>query len=410
MEKQLTEFLKWDRPLVAVKSGSYLTFRIDLLIDFDWKTEVGHPQKTFTNYMSLGAYVRKNTAEGRMSALVLTNQEGKSEGCNRDHDSHDVFVVNISRFKAAARNDASSAYFAGLQGTPILGRAEPDEGPDLVATVSSGSASDIAGWINEHPREFASVAGEIDSMPLEAVDLASLTSELEQRLKDLTKEEAQHVLTLLTSSEFPANLLDAVSLARRNATVEEFKTQLDENVWDEKNWEKFFKDHQWIFGHGLLYQFVTQVENQVNAGGKDISNTGGQIGDFAVRSMGDRTSFIALVDIKVPGSALVGAKYRNRTYAMSDELSGAVSQVLNLCDRWVHEGSGQTENVEKAFEEGWLTAAPRGILIVGHNSQLDNKEKKRSFELFRRSIHNLEILTFDELLIRASAITDPENS
>ena len=38
------------------------------------------------------------------------------------------------------------------------------------------------------------------------------------------------------------------------------------------------------------------------------------------------------------------------------------------------------------------------ILIIGNYSeQLTDKDKKNSFELFRRSMRDLEIITFDEL-------------
>lgn len=59
-----------------------------------------------------------------------------------------------------------------------------------------------------------------------------------------------------------------------------------------------------------------------------------------------------------------------------------------------------------------LTVVPRQILVIGHLKQLEengaiNQEKAQSFELFRRSIAGLEVLTFDELYERARFIVGP---
>ena len=95
---------------------------------------------------------------------------------------------------------------------------------------------------------------------------------------------------------------------------------------------------------------------------------------------------------------------------MHDELSGAVSQIIGSCDEWNRGGSLQPQNQRRAFTEGWDTAQPRGILVAGHTKQLsDSEDKKRSFELFRRHIHGIEILTFDELLVRAQELVKFEH-
>jgi hypothetical protein len=41
------------------------------------------------------------------------------------------------------------------------------------------------------------------------------------------------------------------------------------------------------------------------------------------------------------------------------------------------------------------------VLVVGNSAQLDDEHKKATFELFRRNLHNPEIITYDELLERA---------
>ena len=66
-----------------------------------------------------------------------------------------------------------------------------------------------------------------------------------------------------------------------------------------------------------------------------------------------------------------------------------------------------------AGEMTFLTR-PRSYLVVGHLSQLvgegggPHREKVRSFELYRRSLRDPEIVTFDELLARAEWVVEVE--
>ena len=56
------------------------------------------------------------------------------------------------------------------------------------------------------------------------------------------------------------------------------------------------------------------------------------------------------------------------------------------------------------------TINPKGILVIGHTKELMGERSKiETFELFRRDINNLEIITFDELYERAKFIVDQVN-
>ena len=60
---------------------------------------------------------------------------------------------------------------------------------------------------------------------------------------------------------------------------------------------------------------------------------------------------------------------------------------------------------------------PRAFLVIGHLDQLrgqaggHHRDRIRSFELYRRQLHEPEIVTFDELLARAEwHVTTAENN
>ncbi len=88
-----------------------------------------------------------------------------------------------------------------------------------------------------------------------------------------------------------------------------------------------------------------------------------------------------------------------------------MAQLQSNCRTWVLEGSRQEDNREALEGQGIYTYEPKGILVIGHCGQLDSLHKKAAFEVYRRNLHNPEIITYDELLARAEFLvgSPPEN-
>ena len=92
------------------------------------------------------------------------------------------------------------------------------------------------------------------------------------------------------------------------------------------------------------------------------------------------------------------------------------------CASWSHQGSKTNQSRDQLELEDIYTVEPKGILIIGHTSQLNQKidrklaadgesgreprDRRQSFERLRRSLINPTILTFDELYERASFIVN----
>jgi hypothetical protein len=402
--------LGWDPPLRRLFGHSSLLRGIDVYVDFSWETLIGHSQRTFTNYMSLGDYVRRQPTDGKKYALVLTEQSGRPEGRYQDHPLYKIFVVNIQRYRAVAKNDAAGAYFAGLQGAPIIDAANitgrkfnQEETRSLLDALGTSEA--VTDWLRGHPSHLATVAESIGDLLIPTVQTSQLTEELGRRLPAIKGDDIPALTALVGATDFPDNILRSAHLAKRKQVVDEFRARLDADRWSEKEWQAFFEREDWIFGHGLLYQFVHVIERETLVGGKEMSNKGGQVADFSVRTIGAGASFIALVDIKTPSARLVKpTQCRNGAHAIESDLAEAVAQILSNCDVWTREGSNQIDNVRRAARERWQTAQPRGILVLGNLESLVTDDARQSFELFRRHLHGLEIITFDELLFRASAL------
>jgi len=195
----------------------------------------------------------------------------------------------------------------------------------------------------------------------------------------------------------------------REKSLQEFKQNLNSNK-DEPFWQKFFEDNTWIFGYGLNYKFLHLLAAQPHYGGTAVTGKGAQKGDYLL-STNAEASFTVLVEIKRPDTPLFSTKdYRNGVPLISGELAGATSQIQVNAYTWENEGSKTPANQEILQEESSFVIHPKGILVIGSTPQLLNdSEKIKAFELYRRNLANPEIITFDELLNRAEFILGNAN-
>ena len=189
----------------------------------------------------------------------------------------------------------------------------------------------------------------------------------------------------------------------RITVLDTFQQMLGNPTLTEESWQHFFETNKWIFGYGLRYQILDTVQDQPNYGGANISGQGGQRGDFLLSTRAN-AKFTCLVEIKKPTSQLLRNEYRNGAWSINTELAGAIAQIQANCAQWEISGSRTDEN--RDYLENIYTASPKGIVVIGHTSQLDNRMKKFSFERFRQELRNPEIITYDELYERARFIVD----
>jgi hypothetical protein len=199
-------------------------------------------------------------------------------------------------------------------------------------------------------------------------------------------------------------------LGRRKKSVRVFEEEMQKLIWKEPEWDKFFDENRWIFGLGLRYQFLSQLQNQATYGGSDITGKGTQKGDFLHCTVGDAAKFTVLVEIKRPDSKIFqvapkGKIYRNGVPGFDVEFANALSQVQVNARTWETEGSQTGKNRSRLESEDIYTVYPRSLLIYGTTSELDTLEKRNCFEIFRGQLKNTEIVTYDELLNRARFIT-----
>ncbi|MDD5617468.1 MAG: DUF4263 domain-containing protein [Candidatus Omnitrophica bacterium] len=200
---------------------------------------------------------------------------------------------------------------------------------------------------------------------------------------------------------------DINELLKRREKLGAFKKGLDTKVADEAKWQNSFEHNKWMFGYGLDYQILRQEQTQPHYGGDRIDGRGGQHGDYLTSTMGD-LSFTVLVEIKTPATKLLQGirEIRSGAWSLSKDLTDAISQIEANIAIWEKDGSQQDDNRDRFESENIFTVKPKGIIIIGSLAELDTRSKRETFQRFRKSIHGIDIITFDELYERARFIIE----
>lgn len=216
------------------------------------------------------------------------------------------------------------------------------------------------------------------------------------------------------------------SLAKRKKELAYFRRLLDDADFRENEkastngrmedvWQAFFERNTWIFGYGLSYMAMSALDGhalRTKVAGYNITGRGKEV-DGLLKTVAAINS-LCFVEIKTSDTDLV-RRYRDGVFSPSLELAGAVSQIQVTVQRALEDLSSEFRPTD--FESSDPTGEvlfqfqPRSFLVVGNLGEFQtaegtNKDKFRSFELFRRSLRWPEVMTFDELYARAKFIVD----
>lgn len=291
-----------------------------------------------------------------------------------------------------------------------------------------------------HNASFSFVGKEIETLHefISNVQAVELTSACGINIADeelakltLTERQAQHLVE--DNQELFAEAVrslvttkDIIAVGYRRRQLEVFRRLLEEEEYfseirdrlkatDEALWQKFFEKNPWIFGYGLNYVYLQNLDEkklEQVVQGASVACPGKRV-DGLMRTKGAISS-LCFVEIKTHQTALLGREYRAGCWSQSTELAGAVAQVHGtvaaamdtIKEKLVLEDKEGYPIGEEAFNY-----APKSYLVVGNLRELQgehgvNTKKLRSFEIFRRNLTSPEIITFDELFQRAKFIVE----
>jgi hypothetical protein len=209
-------------------------------------------------------------------------------------------------------------------------------------------------------------------------------------------------LTTTLENLKPSELVNfdaAIGVARLKLLLDEYEANWDND--NESFWQKLFEQHSWVLSQ-VCSQPLLIIRGQAYVGGKNISNQDGNVVDFLYRN--NVTDNATLVEIKTPTTDLLAkVQYRNNTYRPSAELSGATQQLLTDRLSIIRDYDALTRSEDVT----WRTFSPRLVLVIGNARQeLTTPSKRQSFELYRTSLRDVDIVTFDELRGKISLLID----
>jgi len=205
----------------------------------------------------------------------------------------------------------------------------------------------------------------------------------------------------LSNPDLASQLAAAKIHFDRQQAIRTFQLSLATYKTDEGYWQSFFQDHPWML-QSAFSSPVFMLGGDTYLGGKmpvGRQGKGGVATDFLFAD-GSTKSF-AVVEIKTPGTHLLGPLYRgqdeegydNEVYAMHTDLTGGIVQTRNQIAVAVED----FQSVLGELYMGKLNRVhPKGVLVIGSTSTLNSRQRE-SFNHFRHGQHSLTIITFDEL-------------
>lgn len=188
-----------------------------------------------------------------------------------------------------------------------------------------------------------------------------------------------------------------LDLAALDQVIEKFGMLLEKKTSSEREWQALLARHPFVLGMVFGHPTVL-VGAQAAIGGMRLDGKGERYVDFLLRT--EATNSAAIVEIKRADTQLVrDADYAGVPIIHSELLSG----VMQILDQKVglltnlHAKRGVTGEMI----EGWHVSC---VVIAG--CRPTTVLKRKAFELYRNSLRDVVVLTYDELLSRLESLRD----
>lgn len=254
------------------------------------------------------------------------------------------------------------------------------------------------------------------------LDKTQASSLIENNLEILQQVLNSNVTTKdLINFGYRKNQLEIFyKLLEDKSFFDEYKTEI-KTTSNEGVWQKFFEKNTWILGYGLDYVFNSELNDkkleQITSG--STLNSKGKRTDGLLKSLGAINS-LCFCELKLSDDPLlkkIKTPYRGESWQVSESLTGAIAQVQRTVHKAIKELSSKTEIKDESdniTDEVLYLYNPKAFIIIGNLNEfiIDgkvNEMKFSSFEMFRKNLRNIEILTYDELYERAFYICNNKN-
>jgi hypothetical protein len=225
---------------------------------------------------------------------------------------------------------------------------------------------------------FRATRGETGEKLSDKDQLAAVTL-VEESKNTLVKKHPQKLVQLQHDLE----------LTTLKELIETMDTMLGKNLQEAK-WQEFFVEYPFVLSLAFALPIIV-IQGQVSVGGRSFSGKGEKIADFLVKNQ--LTGNLALVEIKTPQTNILGKQYRHSVYPLSQDLVSCITQTLD--QRHKLQGELHTKKANSGMYDIEAYAV-RCLVVVGTTPKA--ADQKKSFELARNNLHDVIVVTFNELL------------
>jgi len=175
---------------------------------------------------------------------------------------------------------------------------------------------------------------------------------------------------------------------RRGSVINELEEIICGKYENEISIQKFLKSNTWLFGN----EYVHFAEGErINAG---------NILDGVPYNI---ESYIDILEVKLPEETLFYFDDSHKNYYPSSNLSKAIAQTQN----YIFELEKKVNDEEYKTENNCKIVHPRALILFGSKEELNSKEKDY-LRVLNSSFHNIQIVTYQQLLERAKNYLDQE--
>lgn len=204
------------------------------------------------------------------------------------------------------------------------------------------------------------------------------------KVRDLGISDDEVVSKLIESGILTQNLTVAITAAERNNAVREF----EQAIYVERTesfWQNWFSQNKWVLGS----EYINILPE------RDIDTN--DIADYLMRSI---DGFLDVVEIKRPHLQFWAGPDSHGNYYPTAQLTAAISQCLNYLYR-IELQSNSLDFMERV--DGTKTVKPQCMLVYGRSDDW-SEDKMRALRILNAAYHQLHIITYDQLLLRAKQL------
>jgi Domain of unknown function (DUF4263) len=196
-------------------------------------------------------------------------------------------------------------------------------------------------------------------------------------------EKDKLVEFIVSNRIIPDELTPLLQQAQRVRAVKEFQAKLA-NDEKELEWQHWFEENSWVLGS----EFVRVLDDRHI----DTHN----ISDFLLEAY---DGFLDVVEIKRPER---GLKFWSDSLDQGNYIqSAALTKAITQANRYIFEIEMEANSVKFLKRvEGIRTVKPRCTLIFGRSDDWE-EEQTQAYRILNAGFHNLHVMTYDHVLIRA---------